>query len=51
MTAKVCKKCSYFIPGKSWCTRKGVFRSPWDDWCDERRADWDEWRLSNEKAF
>ena len=47
MTAKVCKKCPSFVIGKSWCTRKGVYRSPWDDFCAERTADWEAWRLDD----
>ena len=38
MTAKVCKKCSGYVLGRMWCVRKGVYRSPWDDMCDEELA-------------
>lgn len=47
MTAKVCKKCKSFIQGKNWCTRKGIFRTPYDTMCEEeelaRAARVNEW--------
>jgi hypothetical protein len=35
MTATVCKKCKHFIQNKNWCTKRGVFRTPWDTMCEE----------------
>lgn len=47
MTAHVCKKCKDFDDRSHKCKRTGKQTSKWNDWCKEREAEWNEWRLSD----
>lgn len=46
MRARVCKNCGRFTQVRSWCDRFGKFVSPWNDWCEPRAQEYDEWILA-----
>lgn len=45
--AQTCKHCPKFVKERGWCTRNGKHTSAWQDWCEPRREDWENWRLNN----
>ena len=43
--AQTCKRCKDFDVNRAYCDRHKKPTSKWQDWCDEKRKDWEEWRL------
>lgn len=42
--AHVCKRCSKFQIGSSYCDLHKKTVSQWNDWCDWRKDDYESWK-------